>query len=343
MKKYTLFGFFILGFLIISPSFGFVAATDDDGDGIDDDFEESRKRDVEIEFNTDEFKISSHLRNGEPVDEIELTVKYDLDGLKIEVSYDEEFIEDDIDNTSRAELEFEVEFRKLIEYVDNNGNGLYDDSVDQFIQEVVLNSFQPAIYKTQALSTDTTLHYIIVNSTDGVFAAHIYLVEEFTIINDTFIAPTQTKIDIEIKDFNYLNGGSQLALYVKLGSEYDYEEDDLTEDEEDGYATNENGVITNSGKHLGFFTWKENASIDNVIMDVLVSALAVDDLNNAEQKLLLNYPRGNHIYHDPKIGIINGLKTPSNMPIVITGIVGSIIGVAIVALIIVRRRRSGSV
>lgn len=341
MKKYTLFGIFILGFLIISPSFGFVAATDDDGDGIDDETEESFKRDVEIEFGPDEFKISSHLRNGAPVDEIALKVKYDLNGLEIEVSFEEEYIEDGMDNTTDAELEFEVEFRKLIEYVDNNGNGLYDESIDQFIQEVILNSFQPVIYTTEVLSTDTNLHYVIVNSTDGVFAAHIYFVEEFAIINETFITPTQTKIDIEIKNFNYLNDSSQLALYVKLGSEYDYEEEDLTEDEENGYATDEDGVITNSGKHLGFFTWSENASIDNVIMDVLANTLEVDDLNETEQKLLLNYPRGNHIYHDPKIGIIVGLTPTSNMPIVLTGIVGSIVGVAVLALIIVRRRRSG--
>ena len=355
MKKYNLFGIFLLGFLLISTSFCLVAAdddNDDDDDGVDDDYEELNEREIEIKFSDSEFKIESHLTNGDIINEIEFKVKYDAEGLSIEVSYEEEYegegpqiatttFEEDLEdgNSDEFELEFEAKFRKLIEFVDLDDNGMYNESIDQTIQEVELNSFQPISYTTSIVSPDTTLYYIIVNTTDGVFAAHIFFVEEFTLVDQTLVTPTQTKIDIEINNFNFLDSNSQLALYVKLESEIDYEEEEETDDEREGYASDEAGVITKSIGYSGIFTWKENATIDGVVMDVLANTLDVDDDDEIEQKLILNYPRGNHIYHDPKIGVIFGQSSTSNLAIVLTGTVVTIgiIGIAIV--ILAKKRR----
>jgi hypothetical protein len=335
-KKYNLLGFFLLGILLITSIGSVVAESDNDSDGVDDVFEEANKRDIGVEFGINEIKVESHLRNGNTVNEIELKVQYDTD-LSIEVSYESEFESEN--SAPEWELEFEVEFKKLIEFIDLNGNGMYEDSVDQFVQEIILNSFQPVNYTTSIISADTTLHYLIVNTTDGIFTAHIFFVEEFVFVNGTFVTPTQVKIDIEITDFNYLELDSQLALYVKLNSEGGYEEKEVTDDEEDGYATDEEGVYTQSGVYSGIFTWKENAIVDGVIMDVLASSVQVDDENETQQKIILNYPRGNHIYHDPKVGINVGQSSQSILPIILTGAVVSVIGVAVVVVIVVRKRR----
>jgi hypothetical protein len=335
-KKYNLLGFFLLGILLITSIGSVVAESDNDSDGVDDVFEEANKRDIGVEFGINEIKVESHLRNGNTVNEIELKVQYDTD-LSIEVSYESEFESEN--SAPEWELEFEVEFKKLIEFIDLNGNGMYEDSVDQFVQEIILNSFQPVNYTTSIISADTTLHYLIVNTTDGIFTAHIFFVEEFVFVNGTFVTPTQVKIDIEITDFNYLELDSQLALYVKLNSEGRYEEKEVTDDEEDGYATDEEGVYTQSGVYSGIFTWKENAIVDGVIMDVLASSVQVDDENETQQKIILNYPRGNHIYHDPKVGINVGQSSQSILPIILTGAVVSVIGVAVVVVIVVRKRR----
>ncbi|MHA2008735.1 MAG: hypothetical protein ACXABO_16155 [Promethearchaeota archaeon] len=340
-KKFSLLGIFLIGFLLLSTSFGLVAADeDDDDDGIDDDFEEENKRDIELQFDSDEIQIESHLRSGDIVDEINLKIKFDSDGLSIKITYETE-IENEIDNSTEPEfeVEFEVEFKKLIEYVDVDSNGLYDKSIDQLVQEVPLNSFQPAVYISSPISLDTTLHYIILNTTDGVFAAHVFFVEEFVVINETYISPTQTKIDIEITNFNYLSIDSQIALYVKLSSEAGYEEDDETNDEEDGFSTEEDGVFTELAGFTGIFTWKENALIDGMTMDVLSSALEEDDEDELEEKVILNYPRGNHIYHDPKVGIVLGQISATDFPLVITGTFFAIIGITAIALVIILKRR----
>ncbi|MFX1408846.1 MAG: hypothetical protein ACFFA6_00720 [Promethearchaeota archaeon] len=340
MKKYNFIGLFLLGILVFNLGLGLAVASDDDDDGVDDDLEELSKRDIEIQVDSNEIQLKSTQRNGDQEDEIELTIKYDSEGLNIEIGYESE-IETESENETEIELEFEVTFRKLIEYVDLNDNGVYDESIDQKVQEIALNSFQPAIYTVMDLSLDTQLHYFIVNTTDGVFTAHIYLSEEFSIVNDTLITPTETKIDIEINNFDYNDGDSQLALYVKLESETDYEEDDHTEDEEKGYAEDEEGVYTSNNGFAGFFTWTENATIDGVSQKVLASEIQVDNDDDYEQKLYLNYPRGMHIYHDPKIGIMALNSQSSLSPVILSISIGSIIAlVAILTIIAIRRRRT---
>jgi hypothetical protein len=216
LRKYNLLGVLLISVFILSTSIGVSVATDNDDDGVDDDYEESEKRDIQIEIDTGQIEIESKLRQGSTVDEIEIKVKYDAEGVEIEISYESEFSSE---NETEFEIEFSVTFRKLIEFVDQNDNGIYEPSIDTMIQEVELNSFQPVAYSTSTISGDTTLHYLFINSTDGVFAAHVFVAEEFTVINETLITPTETKIDIEINNFNYLDMNSQLALYVKLATE----------------------------------------------------------------------------------------------------------------------------
>ncbi|MFX0075007.1 MAG: hypothetical protein ACFE96_06160, partial [Candidatus Hermodarchaeota archaeon] len=131
-----------------------------------------------------------------------------------------------------------------------------------------------------------------------------YFSEEFFLVNDTLLlTPIQSKIDIEISNFEYINSTSQLALYTSLESDDVYEEEEETEDERRNYATNEVGVNTEINNFTGIFTWKNNATIDGVSKAVTKSNLSIDDYDDSEQKIYLIYARGAHIYHDPKVGI----------------------------------------
>jgi len=337
-NKYNLLGIVLLSVLLLTSTSNLVAATDDDGDGIDDDVEEQHKRDIEIQVEPGEYQIESVLRNGEQKDEIKLKIRNESEGLSIEIGYEEDIA---TENATELEIEFEVTFRKLIEFVDLNGNGIYEPSVDSTIQELALSSFQPVIYTPLTISGDTMLHYFIVNTTDGVFTAHIYLVEEFDIVNGTFIKPTQTKIDIEITNFNYLDGSSQLALYTKLESEAEYEFEEETENEEDGHTSDEKSVVAANIDFAGFFSWAENATVDGVSRGVLASPPEVDEDDINEQKMYLIYPRGNHIYHDPIMGIMSIPSTPSEFPmLVIVSIVAAVGVVGVVLVVLMRRRRN---
>ena len=112
----------------------------------------------------------------------------------------------------------------------------------------------------------------------------------------------------------------------------------MTGDEEEGYADDEKEVFVESDVYSGFFSWKETALIDGVEMDVLAKRITLEE--EELKRLYLCYPRGNHIYHDPKIGIVIGLLPVDDLTtIVTTWSIISVIGVAAIMIVVLRRRR----
>jgi hypothetical protein len=336
---------------------------DDDHDGVDDDVEEDEKRNIEIWFGDNVVEMASILRHGDQKDIIEMRIGYNEHGISVRVSFgtyvknenpeepeepeepgDDEpkepmgvFMsggEHDGEEWIEYKLKFEVFFRGIIEYVDLNGNGVFDLEIDSLIEDYGINSFQPIAYTLTPISDDSNLHYFLLNTTDGIFATHIYFVEEFVYIDDNLISPTEAKIDVEITNYNYLDDNSQLALITKLRSEENlYKEREENEDEKEVFV--ENDIYT------GIFSWKETALIDGVEMEVLTNNLEVDVEDENVQILLINYPRGNHIYHDPKIGItVATLVSPNGITsVIITGTLVAVIGAAVAAGFVMRKRR----
>ena len=311
-SKYLIIGLSILAILMFSFNSNFVSASDDDDDGIDDDFEELNKRNIEIDISDNEIQIESHLRSGDNIDSIQLKIQYESEGLSIQVSYQKEY-----NSESETELEFGVKFPEIIEYIDNDDDGVYNSDIDSTIQILLLDQFYLVNYSLSKISGDSDLHYFRIETKDGVFKAHIYFIEEFAIVNNSLITPNQIKINIEIVNFPYLNGNSRLALYAKLESEFEFKEEEETEDEENGYAENEQGLITTINQHTGIFTWDENATIDGISKKVRVGSVETDENDEGDQKIYFNYLNGNHIFHDPKIGIEGLLLSKkANFPLV---------------------------
>lgn len=319
MNKYhKILGALFIAFLTIQMFVGVAVADsdsddllgsekDDDDDGVDDDKEEWNERIVEVEVDDDEIEIKSILKNGNRRDKFELEVNFeDDDGLEIEFDYESEIDSDGKDE--EYELEFEVDFHEIIEYVDKDGNGLYNPEKDETIQKYEISNFQTPDYSKKEKDDGSTVHKITISTNDNVFTAVIYVVEEFIEIHDQIISPTEAKIDIIINNFNYLNNTSQLALYIKLESEEEYEEvedddDDDDEIDDDEIDDDEESVKTEDGDYTGFFSWADTAIIDGVAKPVLSNSKTTDHEDDDEEKIYFNYPRGTLIIHDPKIGI----------------------------------------
>ena len=300
LKIHYFLTIFLLGVFILSMGTDNAVAHDDDGDDVDDSVEFYNGRNIEIEWGEGEFEIESELRYGISKDEIEFEVEYESNGLSIENEYEREI------GSGEFELEFKVVFYALIEYDDVDSDGKYNSSVDTSLQTILLNNFDNISYTSTLLSNGDTLHYIIVNTTDGVFTAHIYVVEQFALVNGETLTPFEAKIDIEIKGITFGNPNSRLALYTKLESEAEYEFDEHTEDEDKGYAVNESSFMAAANGTTGFFSWTKTADVDGVSTDVLVSEKEID---GSEEKIYFNYQQGARIYHDPKIGMM-GIARP---------------------------------
>jgi hypothetical protein len=273
---------------------------DEDDDGISDHDEDENRRKLEIEISDNEVYIESSLQTDGVSNEFQVKIHTEDEGLKIKFEFE-------VDNeTLETEIEYKVVFSEIIEFIDTSADGFYNDSIDQVVKILKLDEFKPIVYTTEIISNDT-VHIFSIETVDEVFTATVYVTTEFTMVNDTLVAPTQLKIDFGIHNFNYTELDSVLALKVKFESEFevDYEHDDETEDEEYNYADNEQEVEIAAGDFIGFFSWIETAMVDGV--EQVVNATPIE-FSEGENRMYLSYPRGTEIIHDPKVGISNVLQ-----------------------------------
>ncbi|MFW9838141.1 MAG: hypothetical protein ACFFE7_11530 [Candidatus Thorarchaeota archaeon] len=323
----------MLLFLLVSSVVNVKASTttDDESEtdtsGEDDD--DSNDREVTINATPTYVEIDSELESGGVEDSFQIAVEVGPNGAEFKVEFETE------SGTSETEREFEVQFDELIEFIDVNDNGVYDDSIDDDVQTLELVSFDPIIYTVEN-TTDGPVHIIDVLTTDGIFGARVYAVGDFTMINGNVIAPTQVKIDVFIRNFNFTQVDTLLALKVELSTELETSFDDSTEDEVDGRAIDEAEMDVLLTDVTGFFSWKETAVIDGVTH--LVNS-SIDEVTATEQDIYLSYPQGNEIVHDPKVGFENLLIVGgSPLDILTDNIIPISFGVAIIIIGVVAMR-----
>ncbi|MHA1954862.1 MAG: hypothetical protein ACXAAM_02595 [Candidatus Heimdallarchaeaceae archaeon] len=315
-KKRILFS----GLLVILVLSAFVSmpvnanGDDEDDDGVDDEIEEENSRDVVVEYAPYEVTITSSIHNNGIENEFEVQAKVGSDGLILQLEFEE-------DNDSiETEIEFEVAFTEIMEFRDTSGDGIFNES-EEIIQTLELDDFKAIQYNVESIDNET-VHVLFVETIDENFTATLYITGEFANISQTIVAPTEVKIDIGIHSFDFDEIDTQLALKVELDSEreVDYEEDEETEDEENGYAEDEHEIEVNLDEYSTFFSWKELVMVDGIEQEVKFSPLKRDSGDNF---MYLNYPRGDEIIHDPKIGISGILDIP--IPTQFTGITSRII------------------
>ncbi len=280
---------------------------DEDDDDVDDDYEDENGREVKVEFSDSEIQIESELKNGATKDQFQIKIEAG-DDLGIKLEYESETVTDG--SEVELEIEFKVVFKALIEFVDVDADGIFNESIDEEIQDYRLDDFSPIEYLPEVQADGSTLHYLRISTTDGVFTAHVFIASEFMALETTILTPTEVKIDIEIQNFPYMDDSSQLALYTKIESEYELDEEELTENEENGFATDESGLESDMNGFMAGFSWAEQAEVDGTIKNVAVSPVEVDEESPDDEKIYINYPRGTNIYHDPKIGVLGLLETP---------------------------------
>ena len=305
--------------------------SEDETETESEDEDDSNDREVQVTVTDTHAEIQSELESGGIEDSFKIEVDVGADGVEFKVEFETESV------TNETEREFEVDFSELVEYLDINDNGVYDEENDTEIQTVVLDSFEPIAYTIEN-TTDGPVHIFDVLTTDGVFGTRIYATGDFTEINGSVVAPTQVKIDVMILNFNFTEVDSQLALKVELSTSLETSYDDETEDEEDGRASDEASVDVQMTDLNGFFSWKESAEIDGVTHSVNSS---IHEASETEQEIYLNYPQGDEIIHDPKIGFEN-LLLAGTAPLVISEyvpIIAGVVAIAIIGVIVVAKRR----
>jgi hypothetical protein len=278
-----------------------------DDDNIDDNFEDFNKRKIEVDLFENEATIQSIRVGTEAKDLIRTDIGYGESGIEIQMGYKSELEAD-------FEITFGIVFRNLIEFIDTDFNGIFDPEVDEKIQNYTLNDFAPISYEKTIIQGNNFLHHLRIQTVSKNFTLDLYFAEEFTVVENSLITPTQAKIDIEILNFNYLNDSSKIALYTSLDSETSFQRHNVTEDEEIGYAEKEQNIATIQNDFTGFYSWNEIGIIDEISQNIVVSEILQDDVHENDKKLYLCYSRGENIYHTSKIGI-EGLLMTEEFPL----------------------------
>lgn len=303
-NRALLISFLLISIFLFNVNIGFSGAIDSsvstssdaDKDGIDDSFEKLNERKVEIEYAANEATIVSSRLSNENKDQIIIEIALDEEGILFQTSYKP-------NPASECKLTYGIIFYALIEYVDIDFDGKYNPEIDQYIQNLTLGEFSPIFYEKTVINGERYLHKLRISTDNKNFSLDVYIAEEFTFIDNFLITPTQARVTLEIANFKYINGSSQLALHTRLDPEGDYLEQEKTEDEENGYAKNEAGITTTMNDFTGFFTWNESAIADDKLKNVVLGEILPDEYIENGKKFYINYVRGDLIRHYTKIGV----------------------------------------
>lgn len=113
---------------------------------------------------------------------------------------------------------------------------------------------------------------------------------KLAMIDDETLNPTEMKIKILIRNFPYKEDDSAMALLIKATSEMEMETETMNGEEE---------IEIKSETANGYFSWLNEASVDNEPRPVDSTVVATDE----GLLVAINYPHGTEIIHDPKLGV----------------------------------------
>ena len=301
-----LIGLIIFLLIFISPLTIFVQA-DDNGE-VNEDFQKLNQRVITVENHTDFITIESVLASGENEGKLIYNISKGDGKLNFKTIYTAS------SGSSENEPNFDLIFNAIIEYVDVDANGIYNESIDTTLQQFPLNNFSSIRYWNQLFSDNMTIHIINITTVDGIFSTQIYVVEAFENISTHLIGPNEMKLDISIQNFNFKNDSSNLALKVGLISSATFQSEEQTQDEQEGFASDEEGVQTIENNFPGFFSWSKLAKIDGISRMVNSSPVSYDE-GMKNDVIYLSYSRGNITNHDPKIGVAGILRFPGGLDV----------------------------
>ncbi len=298
---------------------------------------EKEEREIEIKVETDRVEIKaknySETEPGRIEDEIKLRVDTD-EGVEFRLEFSTEFeLADNVEIEREIELEFEAEFDSIVEFVDNDNDGVYDPGEAVYTYDLKHASFAPLQYTVENVN-GVQVHKITVQTTDGVFKAILYSSGQPVTLDGENITPNEAKITVEINNFPYTRTDSKLALKTELKSEREIEEEVKSKEFE-----RETEIEIKSGGFGGFFSWKDTALVDGVERPVLSTEL-IHDVEEGDRELYLIYERGTSIVHDPKIGVLGAIGLVQVIPwltVLAAAIVAALISIAATRQIVLRR------
>lgn len=287
--------------MLIAPM-GFVSASGDDDDRDDDDRNSHgwhyESHTYEVKVMSDGVRLEIESENQSVESKIEMEFDYD------DSTFDLEFEEKK--GSSEFKQKMELQFVNLVEYEDQNSDGIFDENETilrsfRFSEEAEpLGSDQGIVDWQEAVVSDVIEQGVegeLVNMTAKLGASKEAFIFTFRTLHDLVnssdgvVMPSQVKIDFIIDSWQWTSNTSSIALIIEIETE---KEQDQAENE-----VLSNWALATTELTLGF-SWADKVSLDgiNSTVGTLVSG------NGYQSKVIFSYGQANRIIHDPIMGAL---------------------------------------
>lgn len=270
-------------------------------------------REIKVDVSESKVVIESLKKTASLEDK--LKVEFDAGSTWINLEYDT------IVDGQPALATIKLEFFELIEFVDLNGDGVYDpDEPQEFVKKIGLDDLKPESLTRRDI-IEEEIPGVLVDTTLTApdkyealaFHLTLHLFGGFVQFQGIPLEPTSMKVDIGVDGFPFSEESSKLALHSKVTI---VAEDKLEESLEIG----EELIAGRVGKWMVFFSWAREAEVDGGSTPVLfhiVEEKAIREVGKFDfvNELYLAYERGNSIFHDPRLGV-STLQLAAPVPLI---------------------------
>ncbi len=298
-----------------------------DGSDDGDDAFEDAPRTVEVEEENDGFEIRSFGAQGDRI-----RVRFEAEDGELRL----DFV---VPESGQTEVQLEIAFEEVMEFLDEDGNGRFN------LGERVVQRFE-----VDDLSFDAPIledfdggHRIEVTYVSSfTFRLVFYVFPTQTMLNGTLVKPTQVKFDIGVDGFPFAQADTYLAIEMKLKTEV-----------EPAFGTSPTleELEAIGERYEGFFQWSSTADVDGTPSPVNSTLVKVETEleSNAttelevERTIVLVYPQGEQVLHDPIVGIAIVPALGSILSLINPLVYAVVIGAAallVLGTILVWRRRA---
>lgn len=321
-KAATLVAGLLLASLLTPLALGLAGASEGDETELAED-ELSDERVVEVEDRGDEIEMRSLGPEG---DRVRMRIRADEGEVRFDFRPP---------GANATEIQLELEFEALVEYLDGNHNGRLDANETE-VQEVRVDDLAFAPPAVEAVDGGMRLELAYTRG-DLVFRLVFWAFGNETVLNGTLVKPTEVKFDIYVERFPFEREDSGLAVLLDLKTEV-----------EPRHATNATveSLAATAGEYEAFFGWSTSAEVDGRTVPVNATVLEVeteleDDEFEVERSVALAYPQGIVIVHHPVLGIApaaaGGFGLGTTTSLLAYGAMA--VAAALVVLYLVARRR----
>ncbi|MGM0510663.1 MAG: hypothetical protein ACQESD_06000 [Thermoplasmatota archaeon] len=267
--------------------------------GIDQDRIDFEKRKLNVDRSNKNAVVTTSWSDESTNDEVKMNFDFGEGSPSMDMEYN-------VDKDSKQlRLSFQLIFKKLFEFHDNNGNGRYDEG-EEIISEYV---FKGSDFGDIQFDEDHEIYDFQTNTKDSVFKIRVRGGGEFMEVDGNTLNPYESKIDFEI-NYGFQSEDSMLGLKMEIKGDHPKEMAKHTFDEENRWADNESWLRLRHDNYSGFFSWQNRAQSggkDIPVNATFISESAVDDIGSVvpvNDVLYLSYPQSSQIVHDPKIGVV---------------------------------------